>query len=373
MKVALVHDYLNQYGGAERVLEAFIKIFPDADIYTLFYSKKGIRERFHQNITKTSFLDFELARRYHKPFIPLMPLAAHRIKIKGTYDLVISDTAGYAKGVNIEHLGKKNNPFHISYCHTPLRYAWETDNYFSNSVFKTIFRPAFNYLKKWDFKAAQSPDILIANSNFISSKIKEYYKRNSRVIYPPVDSEKFYFEPRLKQENYYLAAGRLLHYKKFDLVAEAFCNLGLSLKIVGRGPEEKKIKSAIKDCKNIELVSFATDDELRGLYNRAKAFILPQIEDFGLVAAEAQFCGSPVIAYSAGGALEIVQDGKTGIFFHRQEPDCLVSAVKDFEKMKFNRKKISEVSKRFSFSYFKKEILELIFAEIYKTPNSEIK
>jgi len=382
MKVALLHDYLNQYGGGERVLETLMEIFPEAPIYTLLHDPARTLNRFHGRVRKTSFLDFALARKYHRWFIPYMPLAAGNLKLDAGYDLIISDTAGYAKGFNIQprtkHQKQKSSkfnvqgfklPIHISYIHTPLRYAWEPS--YINSKFKNqksklrnfILKPLLSALRKWDYKTAQKPDIVIANSQFIADKIKKYYNREAKVIYPPVETNRFYFNPIPYTPNpkpYYLAVGRLMHYKRFDLIIEAFANLGLPLKIVGSGPEEKKIKNQISNIKNIELLNNIDDNGLRKLYNNAEALIFPQVEDFGLVAAEAQACGLPVIAYAAGGALEIIEDKKTGIFFQEQTSDAIVAAVKEFEKHNFNRAEIAEKAKRFSQERFKKEFLGLI-------------
>jgi len=366
MKVAIIHDYLNQYGGAERVLESLLTIFPDAHIYTLLYNAKRTLGRFDSHIYHTSFLDFGVVRSHHRPFIPFMPIAALTMTIDDDYDLIISDTAGYAKGVR--HGKSSHRQFHLSYIYTPLRYAWELDNYFANPIFKTVFRPAFNYLKNWDFKAAQKPDKLVAVSNFIAEKIKDHYGRESQVVYPPIDHKKFYPNTgyKIQDTGYYLAVGRLLHYKRFDLIIRAFKELKLSLKIVGSGPEEYKIKNQISKSKNIELISFVSDDELRRLYQNAKALIFPQVEDFGLVAAEAQACGTPVIAIRAGGALEIVADGVTGIFFNHQRVADLVAAVKNFELMKFDRKRVSEVSQKFSLENFRRGILGCIPEKILR-------
>ncbi len=359
MKIALIHDYLNQYGGAERVLEAFLAIFPYADVYTLFYDKKRMQGKFENHIRRTSFLDSSLVSRYHRPFIPLMPLAVETLKLDDDYDLVISDSAGYAKGISVP-----SRAFHLSYCYTPLRYAWELDDYFTNPLFKTVFRPAFSYLKHWDFRASQKPHAIIAISDFIAGKIKDYYGREAPVLYPPVDAKTFFYEPAQRKEigTYYLAVGRLLHYKRFDLIIEAFARIGAPLKIVGVGPEEKHLKSQIANLKacNIELLSFIPERNLRFMYQRARALIFPQVEDFGLVAAEAQACGTPVIAYRAGGALEIVREGETGFFFDEQKVEALQEAVRMFETSSLNRRRISASAERFSFERFKRGILREI-------------
>ena len=359
MKVALVHDYLNQYGGAERVLEALLGIFPDADIYTLIYSRERSLGRFHRNLHKTSLLDLPLTRRNHRPFIPLMPLAMRSLQISHPYDLIISDSAGYAKGIR-----HPKGTYHLSYCYTPLRYAWETDHYFANTAFKTVFRPAFNYLRKWDFEASQQPDAFLAVSSFIAGKIRRYYGRKAEVVYPPVDYGRFYFDARLQpaagHQDYYLAVGRLMHYKKFDLVLEGFLELGLPLTIAGVGPEQGRLRQRAAAAGNIRFLEAVPDDELRALYNGAKAFVFPQVEDFGLVAAEAQACGAPVIAFREGGALEIVHDGVTGVFFDSQTVPSLVEAVRRAENMRFDRAQIGNLSRRFTLDNFKQGVISHI-------------
>lgn len=355
MKIALVHDYLNQYGGAERVLEALCEIFPQAQVHTLFYDKEKTLGRFEGRIGKTSFLNKKAVIKNHRPFIPLMPLAASQINLGNDYDVVLSSSAGYGKGVR-----HHKNTFHISYCHTPLRYAWEYYKYFNWSpLLKFLTSPIFNYLRWWDKRAAQKPDIMLANSFYIADKIKNYYNREAEVLYPPVDNKVFYRDRKIKKSGYFLAAGRLLAYKKFDLIIQAFNKLNLPLLIAGDGPELKNLKKLVKSPK-IHFANFVGENELRNLYNEAEALIFPQVEDFGLTAAEAQACGTPVIAFSQGGAREIVEDRKTGIFFHRQSIDDLAMAIKKFQLSSFDEKEMIKSARRFSKTKFKKKILKLV-------------
>ena len=364
IRVALVHDYLNQYGGGERVLEALMEIFPEAPIYTLLHDSERTGGRFSGRVAKTSFLDFPFVRKNHRLFIPLMPFAAQSLNLKNDYDLVFSDTAGFAKGVKYGSATR-----HVSYIHTPLRYAWESDylnfqfSIFNFQFWKHVFKPVLNYLKKWDYQAAQKPDALVANSGFIAGKIKRYYHRDAQIIYPPVDTARFFYDKKSQISNYYLAVGRLMHYKRFDLIIDAFARLGLPLKIVGSGPESQNLKFKIENLKlrNVELSPFVNDEnELRKLYNGAQALIFPQVEDFGLVAAEAQACGTPVIAYGVGGAAEIVSEPETGVLFHEQTPEGLIKAVEICQKKRFNRAAISRSAQRFSKDKFKKGILTLL-------------
>ncbi|MEK7462969.1 MAG: glycosyltransferase, partial [Patescibacteria group bacterium] len=307
MRVAIIHDYLNQYGGAERVLESFCELFPDAPIYTLFYDEEKTLGRFKGKKIITSFLDHKYVINNHRLFIPLMPLAVSLMKVDDDYDVVLSSSAGFGKGIRY---GK--NTIHISYCHTPLRYAWEHYKYFNWPTYlKILSAPAFWYLRIWDKWVSQKPQKLIANSKYIAEKIKNYYKREAEVIYPPVDTEKFFIKKGVRKGDYFLAVGRLMHYKRFDLIIQAFNKLNLPLLIIGTGPELENLKQLVKSSK-IEFLTSITDEQLVILYNGAQAFIFPQVEDFGLVAAEAQACGTPVIALNQGGGREIVENGKTG-------------------------------------------------------------
>lgn len=360
MRVALVHDYLNQYGGAERVLETLAEIFPEAPIYTLFYDKEKTHGRFDGRVKETSFLNsswlMNLVRRNHRPFIPLMPIATAQLNLRDEYDLVLSCTAGFAKGIRYN-----GHTFHIAYCHTPLRYAWENNRYFDWNPFLALASaPAFWYLRNWDFYAAKKPHLMLANSGYIAKKIKDYYCREAQVLHPPVDLKVFYRDRKIKKDGYFLAVGRMLHYKRFDLVIQVFNRINLPLIVAGDGPELPRLKNLAKSSK-IHFLPFVSDEnELRYLYNGAEAVIFPQTEDFGLVAAEAQACGTPVIAYAEGGAKEIVEDKKTGILFQHQNPDDLIFAVKKFLLSSFDENYIRESAKKFSKTKFKSSILKIV-------------
>ena len=361
MRLALTHDYLNQFGGAERFLLFLCEIFPEAPIYTLFYDEAKTLGRFKGRTIITSRLNKKMVINNHRFFIPLMPWAINNFLVNEQFDLVISSTSGYAKGIRFP---KKT--IHIAYCHTPLRYAWEDEDYLhTHPLFKgkpllgKISKPLINYLKNWDYEAAQRPTRLIANSEFISKKISAFYKRRSEVINPPVDLKVFYPD-RKRERNYFLAIGRFLHYKRFDLVIKSFNTLNLPLKVIGGGPEKNRLRKLIKS-QNTELIdSYQTDEELRLLYSGAKALIFPQVEDFGLVAAEAMACGTPVIAYRAGGVREIVTEDKSGIFFNHQSEDDLCGAVLRFNKMRFNQSLVRKEAVRFSKEKFKKKFLKII-------------
>lgn len=383
MKVALAHDYLNQLGGAERVLEVFAEMFPDAPIYTLLYDEKITLGKFSKNApppkTKnasldskesnidtgnhkiiTSLLDKPYVRKNHRLFIPLMPLAMSFLKVNSSYDMLISSSAGFAKGIRVS-----KNTHHLAYIHTPLRYAWE-DNYLPpeiGGIQRLLYKPLLRLLRKWDFKAAQKPDILVANSAFISNKIKQYYNRDSIVVYPPIDFSVFYPPevPPINKE-YFLSIGRFLHYKKFDFVIEVFKELKLPIKIVGHGPEEARLKKLAEGAPNIEILPFVNSNtELRNLYQNARAVIFPQVEDFGLVAAESIACGTPVIAYNAGGAKEIV-NAHSGVLFPQQTDKFLIRAINQFIEKESNFKPeiVAEQARKFSKETFVEEINKII-------------
>lgn len=366
MKVAILHDYLNQYGGAERVLASLLEMYPEADLYTLLYDKERTKGVFEGRVTGTSRMDIPLVRHRHRAFIPAMPLAAATLtSARNPYDLVISSSAGYGKGINIA--GK----VHVSYCHSPLRYAWEFD-YLKSVPFspwplrETVLKPIARLLKRWDRNAARRVDVFIANSHFIADKVRAYYGREAEVVYPPVDTA--FWKPlsrtelktnQLSTKNYYLMVGRLLYYKRFDIGIRAFNELGLPLVIVGAGPEEEKLKKLATS----PLITFKkdlTDEELRAEYARAKALIFPQVEDFGLVAAEAQACGTPVIAYGKGGGSEIVVNSVTGLHFTSQTSEALKDAVRQFETVKFDRRAVVKNAKRFSKDAFIKDMRRVI-------------
>ena len=352
MKVALVHDYLNQYGGAERVLEAFCQIFPKAPIYTLLYDKKRTGYAFEGREIHTSFLqNIPLVKSHHRPFLMFMPLAIEQFDLS-EYDLVLSDSASYAKGVITP-----SSTLHICYCHTPIRYAWDDSHKYieefgySNLIKKVI--PFFmSYIRVWDEHAVQRVDKFIANSNFVSNRIEKYYKRESDVIHPPVKTNIFYVASKI--DKYFLMVGRFLPYKRFDLVIDAFNQLGWPLKIVGDGPERKKLQS--KANSNIEFIGLVSDKELKDYYAHCQAFLFPQEEDFGIVAVEAMASGRPVIAYKSGGALEIIQEGKTGLFFKKQTSDNLIKTLKKFNSNNFDPKIIRERAMEFDQEKFKKNI-----------------
>ncbi|MEX2033191.1 MAG: glycosyltransferase [Candidatus Colwellbacteria bacterium] len=357
MKVALVHDYLNQFGGAERVLAALAQMFPLAPIYTLFYEPATFDAHLKGREIKTSFLDHSFIRRRHRLFIPLFAKATESINLGDKYDLIISDSAGWAKGIKYKS-GK-----HIAYVHTPLRYAWEPQEWLGPLFPKPLVKLAYpitRYLRRWDKIASQKPDTILANSAYTAHKIKKFYGREAKVLHPPVNNEMFYPDLNPGKEGYFIAFGRLIHYKRFDLIVKVFNKLGLPLKIIGSGPEEAKIKKLI-ESEEIQMIPEIKDENLlRRIISDSQALIFPQAEDFGLTAAESLACGTPVIAYAAGGALEIVEDGVNGVFFNEQTEESLTRAVKRFQKMKFEETVITKSAQKFSGENFRQKLTQTI-------------
>lgn len=352
-KVAIVYDRVNKWGGAERVLVALHEIFPEAPLYTAVYSSKKAKWAKIFPLVVPSFLQkIPLMQDKHEFLGTLTPLAFESFDFS-EYDLVISVTSEAAKGIIT-----KPGTLHLCYCLTPTRYLWSGyDIYFPKGSFlRRISAPAVNYLKKWDKIACQRPDLMVAISTAVRARIKKYYRRDSRIIFPPVDVEKF--KGKRAKENYYLLVGRLVSYKRVDLAVKAFNRLGLPLVIVGTGREERKLKAMAKF--NIKFVGSLTDDKLADYYRRCAALIFPQEEDFGIAAVEAQAAGAPVIAFKAGGALDTVIDGKTGVFFEKQTVGSLVAAIKKFKHLRFNGNDLAKNAEKFSKENFKRKFLKLI-------------
>jgi len=356
MRVALVYDRVNKWGGAERFLLALSEIFPQADLFTSVYEKKKAlwAKVFEKNSEiKTSFLqNFPKAKSFHQAYASLMPLAFESLTFDN-YDLVISITSEAAKGIIT-----KPSTFHLCLCLTPTRYIWSGyEDYFKNRYLRFFSKPIVFYLKSWDKIASQRPDALIAISEEVKSRIKKYYKRDSEVIYPPVTIKSFLSSSK-SPDNYFLIVSRLVPYKKIELAIKACNELSLPLKIVGIGQEESMLKSIAGET--IEFLGELTDEELSNYYKNCKALIFPGIEDFGLVIVEAQSFGKPVIAFKGGGALEIVKEGKTGEFFENQTVDSLRAKLAKFDHKRYNSRLCIENAERFSYLNFKSKIISFL-------------
>lgn len=360
MKVAIVHDWLTNMGGAERVIKVLHELFPAAPIYTLVYRKENMPPDFTNMDIRTSYLQkIPFGSKKYQILLPLMPTAIEQFDLS-EYELVISSSSCCAKGVIT-----RSDSIHICYCHTPMRYAWDFYHEYmdgKNSFLKLLMGSAMNRIRMWDRLSADRVDFFIANSNNVKKRIQKHYRRDSVVIYPPVDTD-FYSpagDDAGDDESYYLIVSRLVPYKRIDLAVEAFNELGLPLVVIGDGSEAKKLKKIAKP--NVSFLGRLSDEKVREYYRRCKAFIFPGEEDFGIAPVEAQSCGRPVIAFGRGGALETIVEGQTGMFFYEQNKDCLKEAVIKFEKefSTFDKKTIRNHALKFGIHRFKDQIIQFI-------------
>jgi glycosyltransferase involved in cell wall biosynthesis len=357
MRVALVHEFLTQSGGAERVLEVFHELFPNAPVYTLVHDKWRTRGQFGDLRIHTSFLqNLPGMPGKYKWYLPLMPRAIESFDFSG-FDLVLSDASAFAKGVTV-----KKPAVHICYCHTPTRYLWQDmDSYVASGAYPGIIKKMVKvylkeHLRPWDYAAAQRPDVIVANSQTVRARIKKYYGRDSVVIYPPVDTD--FFKPSSAKKDFFLVGSRLEPYKKIDLVIDAFNDLGWPLKVVGTGTAAPILRQ--RAGPNIEFLGKVPDAQLRELYSQARAFVLPALEDAGLMVPESLACGTPVIGFAEGGTVEYLTDGENGVLFAEQTPGSIAEALRRFVLLKFDEQKVRQSVLRFDKAQFKTQILELI-------------
>ena len=356
-KVALVYDRVNKWGGAERVLLTLHEMFPDAPLFTSLYDEKKAPWAKVFPKVYTSFLQkIPFAKSNHELFGWLMPFVFESFCFD-KYDLIISVTSEAAKGIIT-----KPKTRHICYCLTPTRYLWSHyDLYFKNPIMRRISKPIVRYLRSWDTIAAQRPDRIIAISSEVARRIKKYYDRDSEIIYPPVETPEVAIVNH-SRGGYFLIVSRLVYYKRVDLAIKAFNKLKLPLVIVGSGSQINNLKLMAKN--NIKFAGEVSEDKLVEYYKNAKALIMSQEEDFGIASVEAQSFGVPVIAFKKGGVLDTVVEGRTGIFFLKQEVDSIVSAVAQFnERPIFDRPSLVENAYRFSEKVFKQKLEEFIKRE----------
>ena len=360
MRVALVYDRVNKFGGAERVLLALHEIWPKAPLFTAVYNSQTASWAKVFDI-RTSFLQkFPWAKTNHEFYPWLTPMAFESFNFD-EFDVVISITSADGKGIIT-----KPETLHICYCLTPTRYLWSGyRDYFPSKISRCLTLPVVFCLRAWDKIASTRPDEYIAISENIKKRIKKYYGREAAVIYPPVDTKKWKWEKRNgKREmgNFFLVVSRLVRYKRIDIAIKAFNKLGLPLKIVGSGKEERKLKKMAQ--KNIEFLGNLTDEELIGYYQGCQALVFPTDEDFGLIPLEAQACGRPVIALGSGGALETVAKGKTGEFFYPQTAEALRRKILKYKDTKILREKFKPEDCRKNAERFSKEIFKVKFEKI---------
>lgn len=358
MKTAIVHEWLVNYAGSEKVVESFTSIWQDADVFTLvdFLNDEERRIILKGKKAKTSFIqNLPYAKKRHRKYLPLFPKAIESFDLS-KYDLIISSSHSVAKGVRTN-----KNQLHICYCHSPMRYAWDEADYYlkeanlNSGIKGFVAQSILKYLRKWDLKSADNVDYFIANSNHIAKKIKRIYNRHADVIYPPVDVEKFSLAT--EKEDFYLTASRLVPYKRIDLIIEAFARMpDKKLIVIGSGPEKERLKA--KAASNISLIGYQEFDSLKSYMQKAKAFVFAAEEDFGIIVVEAMACGTPVIAGNFGGTTESVVDKKTGVLFPNQTVDSIAEAVNNFDVIakSINNSEIRIHSEKFSREIFEKNI-----------------
>lgn len=358
MKIAFVHDYLVQYGGAERVLECLTEIYPYAPIYTILHNKDAMHGVFADKRIYTSYLQrFPFARSWHRIFPVLMPPAIEQFDFS-RYDVVVSDSSSYAKGIIT---GPQT--LHICYMHTPMRYAWDdcqkyTRDFYFPRLIKKLIPFAMNYIRLWDKVSSERVDVFIANSNFVARRIKKYYRKDCAVIHPPVDTKNFSIQNSNSKENYFLMVGRLIAYKRHSIAIRAFNEMKLPLKIVGRGPELKRLQKIAGPT--IEFLSRVDDEELKKYYADCQAVVFPQEEDFGIVAIEALSCGRPLIAFRGGDIPEHMEENKMGVFFDQQTTAAVKDAIERFGKLSFDPAYIRSKVLKFDREIFKEKMKAFI-------------
>lgn len=353
MKVAIIHYWLCNRRGGERVIEALCEMFPQADIFTLVHDKDRLQSKIiaEHKVTPSFLQKLPFAKRHYQFYLPLMPMALEQFDLRG-YDLILSSESGPAKGVIVPPDAR-----HLCYCHSPMRYIWDmTHDYMDTaSIFtKVASVPLFHYLRMWDALSANRVDRFVANSRTVKRRIASCYRREAEVIAPPVDVEAF--APAQEREDFYLLAGELVAYKRPDLAVEACNALGKRLVIIGGGPMEEKLRKIAGPT--VTMLGRCDFNVLRDHYARCKALLFPGLEDFGIVPVEAMASGAPVLAYGKGGILDSAVEGETALFFNTQTCEALVDCIERFEThgVSMNAQELTNHAKRFSASHFKTRI-----------------
>lgn len=355
MKIALVHDYLTQQGGAERVFELICKYFPTADIFTSLYDPQNTIYLNNRLVHTTKLQMLPGSAKYFRLLAPFYFKAFQTLDLQD-YDLIISSSSSFAKAVR-----KKPGAKHICFCHNITRFLWDTKVYLHEykkfSPFLSVINSFFDSMRKEDILSSCSPDVYIANSSTVAHRINNTYRKESKVINFPVDTNKFAFSDQ--KEDFYLVATRLISYKRVDLIVEAFNWLGLPLLIIGDGPERKNLEA--KALSNVQFLGHVSDLDRNNLMAKARFVIVAALEDYGLVPIEANASGTPVICYGAGGVLDTQIPGETGLFFHKKTPESLQAAVLKANQMNWNYTKIREHAlKHFSEQVFFEKVMEVI-------------
>ncbi len=367
--IALVHDYLSQDGGAERVLRVFHEMWPEAPIFVWFHDREKEHLGFNSADVRTSFIEkLPGWKNHYQWYLPLLPRTTESFDLSA-FDVVLSSTSAYAKGVITSE-----QTAHICYCHTPTRYLWtESEDYIKNLRYpgfvKALLPPMFDRLREWDAYAARNRvDHFIANSQTVADRIAQYYGRVSSVTHPPLELSCPATHTPSTAREYFLAGGRLVPYKRFDLIIDVFNKLGWPLKIFGTGRDEAKLRAMAH--KNITFLGHVADEQKCDLYANAKAYVHPQEEDFGITVIESQMQGTPVIAYRKGGATESIAEGISGVFFDEQDWASLLDVVLHFDPSQFDPRAIATHAQQYSKEKFKQQIRKTVERELQKKQNA---
>jgi glycosyltransferase involved in cell wall biosynthesis len=352
MKLALVHDWLNQIGGAEDVLDLLVTMFPSAPVYTSIYAPDIMPEHYKTWDIRTLWMNkLPLIHKKHQHYLPLYPAAWGGLNLSD-YEVVLSNKSGFCHGFQ-----KAENTVHVCYCLAPTRYVWQLEAYIQREGLGAItgmaLRPLVAWLKQWDYRAAQRVDYFIAISTEIQERIRTYYDRDSVIIYPPVDTTRFDVRD-VEVEDYFLIVSRLIPYKRIDLAVQAATRLNLPLKIGGKGRDIDRLKALAGPT--VEFLGYVPDDELPQLMAKCKAFLFPGLEDFGITPVQAQAAGRPVIAYGGGGALDTVIPGVTGEHFHELTVDSLAEVMANFDADRYHPDTLRAHASQFDNAIFKEKI-----------------
>lgn len=363
LRLALVHDWLNQRGGAEDVLEALVRLFPDAPVYTSMYAPDRMPASYRNWNIRTLWIDrLPGIHSHHQPYLPVYPAAWGQLNLS-EYDVVLSNKSGFCHGFQFGSQTK-----HVCYCLAPTRYVWRPDDYLAREgvgrAARLALKPLIAGLRRWDFAAAQRVTRFIAISTEIQTRIAESYQRPSDIIYPPVSTDRF--QPLPDHGDYFLVVSRLIPYKRIDLAVEACTALGLSLKVGGTGRDIDRLRGLAGPT--VEFLGFVPDDALPALMAGCRAFLFPGLEDFGIAPVQAQACGRPVIAFNAGGARDTVLHNTTGLLFDEQSVESLSAALTAFDERKFDADVIRAHALQFDERHFARAIRQVVERAAEATP-----
>ena len=353
MKLALVHDWLNQIGGAEDVLDDLVKHYPDSPIYTSIFAPDLMPARYQDYDIRTLWIDkLPAIHKHHQPYLPFYPLAWDRLDLSD-YDVILSNKSGFCHGLHFD-----KSSVHICYCLAPTRYVWQLEHYIAREglgkMIELALRPMIALMRRWDYAAAQRVTHFIAISTEIQDRIQTYYNRESTIIFPPVDTSRFQPVPASEVEDYFLVVSRLIPYKRIDLAVQVATELGLPLKVGGKGRDMERLKAMAGET--VEFLGYVPDEDLPQLMAKCKAFLFPGLEDFGITPVQAQSAGRPVIAYKGGGALDTVIAGVTGEHFDEMTVESLKAVMQNFDTNRYNSTQIREHALKFDTKIFISQI-----------------